>query len=69
MKAIVMVILLMLTFSNAKDNDIYGADGQYKGYVDDNGDIYGNDGSYKGYVEDSGNIYGANGSYKGEVED
>ena len=47
-----MIILLALgTFMEAED-EIYGADGNYKGYVEKDGSIYGNDGSYKGEVED-----------------
>jgi hypothetical protein len=64
----ITILLVLGSFSQA-DNDIYGSDGQYKGYVEKGGDVYGNDGAYKGYVEKSGDIYGADGSYKGEVDD
>ena len=64
-----MIILIILGSSVQAADDIYGADGAYKGWMEENGDIYGSDGSYKGYVEKSGDIYGSDGSYKGEVDD
>ena len=64
MRNLWIVILMALAAENAAAGDIYGADGSYKGEVDDGGSIYGADGSYKGEVEDDGSVYGVDGSYK-----
>ena len=47
----VIILLALGTFMEAEE-EIYGADGSYKGYVEKDGSIYGADSSYKGEVED-----------------
>jgi len=46
-----IVLIAVFAVIGLNTDDIYGSDGSYKGYVEDDGDIYGTDGSYKGEVE------------------
>jgi len=53
-----LVIALMLAGSSLMAEDaVWGTDGSYQGYTQDNGSyfsVWGNDGSYKGFIQKSG---------------
>jgi hypothetical protein len=52
MKKLVLIAALVLSAGTASADDIWGADGSYKGWTSGNS-IYGADGSYQGYVQQS----------------